>query len=63
MFEFKRDYKENEKLRQSFNALAERTFGLNFEDWYQNGYWRENYIPYSMVCDETDSHAKESAVG
>lgn len=51
MFEFKKDYKENEKLRESFNALAERTFGLNFEDWYQNGYWRENYIPYSMVCD------------
>ena len=51
MYEFKKDYKENEKLRVSFNALAERTFGLNFEDWYQNGYWRENYIPYSMVCD------------
>lgn len=51
MFEFRKDYKENEKLRASFNALAERTFGLNFEDWYQNGYWRENYIPYSMVCD------------
>lgn len=51
MYEFKKDYKENEKLRASFNALAERTFGLNFEDWYQNGYWRENYIPYSMVCD------------
>lgn len=52
MFALKKDYKENEPLRASFNALAKRTFGLDFEDWYQNGYWRENYIPYSMVCDE-----------
>lgn len=45
-------YQKNEKLRQSFNALAIETFNLSFEDWYQNGFWRENYIPYSIIVDE-----------
>lgn len=51
MYELVKDYRENEVLRLSFNALARKTFGLNFEDWYQNGFWRGNYIPYSMVKD------------
>lgn len=38
-------------LRASFNALAQKTFGLDFEDWYQNGFWRGRYIPYSFVAD------------
>lgn len=46
-----KNYRENKELRDSFNKLAEATFGLNFENWYQNGYWRENYIPYSIVED------------
>lgn len=44
-----KSYRNNEQLRNSFNRLAEETFGLNFEDWYQNGYWGENYNPYSIV--------------
>lgn len=51
MFEFVKDYKENDALRASFNRLAEKTFGLNFEDWYQNGFWQDKYIPYSMIKD------------
>ena len=51
MYEIKKGYKDNAELRQSFNALAERTFSLNFENWYQNGFWRENYIPYSIIQD------------
>ena len=43
--------REDKALRDSFNALAEETFGLNFEDWYQNGYWKDNYIPYCALCD------------
>ncbi|MCI5649855.1 MAG: GNAT family N-acetyltransferase [Fusicatenibacter sp.] len=42
-------YQAQEDLRRSFNELAGETFGLNFEDWYQNGYWREHYIPYSIT--------------
>jgi predicted N-acetyltransferase YhbS len=42
-------YQENALLRESFNELASATFGLNFEDWYENGYWKDNYIPYSIL--------------
>lgn len=41
--------KEQEELRQSFNQLAEDTFEINFVEWYESGYWGENYIPYSLV--------------
>lgn len=26
-------------LRIAFNTLAEKTFQLSFEHWYQDGYW------------------------
>ncbi|WKK99868.1 GNAT family N-acetyltransferase [Paenibacillus amylolyticus] len=32
-----------------FFELAVNTFEINFEDWYQQGYWGERYIPYSYV--------------
>ena len=44
-------YRDNEALRAGFNALAEATFGLNFENWYQMGYWTDNYDPYSIWMD------------
>ncbi|MBO4911372.1 MAG: GNAT family N-acetyltransferase [Butyrivibrio sp.] len=44
-------YRENEELRRSFNELATKVFGLNFEGWYQNGFWKDNYNPYSVVED------------
>jgi len=46
-----KNYRNNKELRDSFNKLAEVTFGLNFETWYQNGYWGDNYNPYSIVVD------------
>ena len=51
MYEIVKHYRDNKTLRDSFNALAEKTFGLNFEDWYQNGFWKDNYDPYSVVID------------
>lgn len=48
-FEFVKGYQENRTLRASFNELAEKTFGLNFEAWYQAGFWGADYIPYSAV--------------
>ena len=44
-------YRGDKALRDSFNQLAEQTFGLNFEGWYQNGFWKENYDPHSIVLD------------
>lgn len=51
MAEIIKDYRNNAALRHSFNELAAKTFGLNFEDWYQNGFWSDNYNPYSVVRD------------
>ena len=45
-------YRDDKRLRDSFNLLAEQTFdGLNFEQWYQNGFWGDNYDPHSIVID------------
>lgn len=44
-------YRHDKTLRDSFNALAEATFGLNFENWYQNGFWGDDYAPYSVLED------------
>lgn len=50
-YSIEKNYRNNDVLRASFNRLAEKTFGLNFENWYQNGFWKDNYIPYSVVID------------
>jgi len=49
---FKKNYKDNYKLRTSFNELAIKVYKLNFEDWFQNGYWKDDYIPYSIIDGE-----------
>lgn len=51
MSEIIKNYRDNDLLRHSFNELAKKTFDLDFEDWYQNGFWSDNYIPYSLVKD------------
>lgn len=51
MTEVIKNYRNNSTLRQSFNELAEKTFAINFEDWYRNGFWGDNYNPYSIVRD------------
>lgn len=51
MYRVIKDYRDNDALRHSFNELAGKTFGLDFEDWYQNGFWGENYNPHSIVID------------
>lgn len=47
--EIVKNYRDNAVLRRSFNELAGKTFGLDFEDWYQNGFWEDAYNPYSAV--------------
>ncbi|WP_339304119.1 GNAT family N-acetyltransferase [Paenibacillus sp. FSL R5-0519] len=46
---FMKNYKNNEVLRKSFFELAAETFDIDFENWYQQGYWGEGYVPYSYV--------------
>ncbi len=50
-FSIEKNYRDNEALRASFNKLSQGTFGLSFENWYQNGFWKDNYNPYSVVID------------
>ena len=47
----KRNYRTDAALRGSFNALAEKTFGISFENWYRLGFWGNNYEPFSLVED------------
>ena len=47
-----KDYRDNDKLRESLNDLTEATFQFDFKGWYNSGYWRDKYIPYSIVCDD-----------
>ncbi|EKQ54223.1 MAG: putative acetyltransferase [Clostridium sp. Maddingley MBC34-26] len=42
-------YKDNDKMRESLNKLAEKTFCINFENWYSNGFWGDKFIPHSLV--------------
>ena len=46
---YMKDYKNDENLRKSFNELATMVFGINFEDWYQKGFWNNRYIPFSYI--------------
>ena len=43
--EIVKNYRENEELRHSFQALAMEIFGIDFESWYQHGFWTERYNP------------------
>lgn len=39
----------NPDMRHMLNDLAEDTFGINFESWVTNEYFRGEYIPYSYI--------------
>lgn len=48
-FELCVDYKNHDRIRAGFNELAGHVFGLDFEEWFQNGFWGQQYIPYSLL--------------
>lgn len=49
---FFKGYQQDVKKRNAFNHLAVKTFNLSFEEWYQSGYWRDKYIPYTLFDGE-----------
>ena len=49
---FIKDFKDNVLLRKSYNALTQKTYGFDFEQWYQGGYWGNSYVPYSLMDGE-----------
>lgn len=48
-YHFIKDFKHDNLLRASFNALAKKTFSIDFEQWYSNGYWQDLYVPYALT--------------
>lgn len=42
----------NDAMRKEFNKLAEKTFRLSFESWYQSGYWSPLNMPYTLFDGE-----------
>lgn len=42
----------NDTMRNSFDSLATKTFGLSFENWYHEGYWTKSNIPYTLFYGE-----------
>lgn len=46
---FVKGYRDNDTLRTSFFELAASTFGIHFEEWYQQGCWGKGYVPFSYV--------------
>lgn len=44
------DYREDSRLRQSFNVLTNRIWEFDFEAWYQSGYWGDSCHLYSLMA-------------
>lgn len=51
-YSFIKNYKENTVLRKSYNELTKSTYEFDFEQWYQDGYWGDCYVPYSLLDGE-----------
>ncbi|WP_460422844.1 GNAT family N-acetyltransferase [Pseudomonas sp. ZL2] len=45
------NFKDDTRLRASFNALTHQTFEFDFEQWYQDGFWGEGYQPCALAHD------------
>lgn len=44
-------YLHNDGYRKSFNQLSIEIFKLDFEPWYEKGFFNNRYIPHSFVLD------------
>ena len=45
-YTFVKDYRDDKNLRTRLNDLTDKTYGFNFKEWYEAGYWEEVYIPF-----------------
>jgi GNAT superfamily N-acetyltransferase len=46
------DYKHHADYRQSFGLLAKQIFSIDFEHWYNLGYWGDAYVCFSYLYHE-----------
>ncbi|MEO1054763.1 MAG: GNAT family N-acetyltransferase [Bacteroidota bacterium] len=46
---FAQDFKHDDSIRTSFNKLTNAVFGFSLENWYQDGFWGDYYVPYALL--------------
>lgn len=47
------EIRNNPSIRYSFNELAKKIHWIDFEGWYQKGFWGDDYIPYVLMDGDT----------
>jgi len=52
-YSYSTNFRDDDLLRSSFNKLTQKVYGIDFENWYQSGYWGERYVPYSLLDGDT----------
>lgn len=43
------EVKNNDTVREAFNALTRKTFGFDFSGWYAAGHWGDLYLPHVLM--------------
>lgn len=51
-YQLQKQVRRDENLRKAYGNMAEKVFGLDFEAWYQKGYWTDTHIPYTLFDGE-----------
>lgn len=51
-WEVKIVHPEDVRLRRAYNRLTEAVYGFQFEDWYQEGCWKSQHVPYVLVWED-----------
>ncbi len=52
-YEYIKGYQNNERLIKSFHSFTQKVFGFDLIEWRNGGYWSDNYIPHSLVLDDS----------
>ncbi|TYQ18140.1 UNVERIFIED_CONTAM: putative acyltransferase [Acetivibrio alkalicellulosi] len=52
IYGYSKNFKDNKEIRASYNNLTRQTYSFDFEEWYQNGYWKDEYIPHVLLDGE-----------
>jgi len=52
IYTFLKAYQHDDTYRIALDQLAQKTFDISFEAWYQAGYWNKTCVPYTLFDDE-----------
>lgn len=48
-YKLEKKVRDNAPVRHAFNDLAGQIFQLSFESWYEDGFWSDRYLPYTLM--------------